>query len=162
MSLGDCYWINSILQQSNSRYLEGMAVPQRVILDNVAPAVDNKNVLTFNHEFTKGGVHAYDFLTSYDQAVDTAKDIAGIDLTLNPCGDSIGNTPDFQSICQALRSGGNEFEVAAPATRSSAAVSGTTRRVQRQGPGPNRRVRKPVRRSQDRRVRQCPHHRRET
>src|SRR5687767_14492568 len=32
---GEIHWINSILQQSNSRYIEGMSTLQRVIFDNL-------------------------------------------------------------------------------------------------------------------------------
>jgi hypothetical protein len=64
-SLGDAHWINSILQQSNSRYLEGMSVPQRTLFRNVPDtSPGNLHMLTLSHQATKGGIHAYDFLTS--------------------------------------------------------------------------------------------------
>jgi len=70
--VGNCDWINSILQQSNSTYYEGMGVPQRAIFTGIAPTAGNTHTLTFKHQATKGGgsnSHAYDWLVSYDQAI---------------------------------------------------------------------------------------------
>src|SRR5215472_69921 len=63
--LGNTHWINSIVQASNSRYYEGMSVFQRFIVDGLPATTGNHHSLLFSHEFTKGGVHAYDFLTSW-------------------------------------------------------------------------------------------------
>jgi hypothetical protein len=57
-SLGECHWIGSILQQSNSKYFEGMSVPQRVILIDISATLGDHHNLTFSHESTKGGIHA--------------------------------------------------------------------------------------------------------
>src|SRR5262245_44973587 len=35
-TLGSCNWINGILQQNNSRYLEGMSTGQRLLFDGIA------------------------------------------------------------------------------------------------------------------------------
>ena len=50
----------------------------------------NHHSLLFRHQFTKGGLHAYDFLTSFAQA--QAEDVAdlGVTIILNPCGPDIG------------------------------------------------------------------------
>lgn len=74
-SLGDVHWIGSILQNSNSMYFEGMSVPQRIVLDDIAATGGNVHTLTMNHQANKGGVHAYDFLTSWEQAVTAANAI---------------------------------------------------------------------------------------
>ena len=57
------HWINSILQQSNSTYAEGMSSLQRVVLANIDATTDNVHTLQFGHQFSKGGHRAYDFLT---------------------------------------------------------------------------------------------------
>src|SRR5213593_4362056 len=36
--LNNCHWINGILQNSNSRYAEGMVVAQRLLLDSIPSA----------------------------------------------------------------------------------------------------------------------------
>ncbi len=96
-TLGSCDWIGSILQNTNSAYTEGMSVPQRLILKSVDSAPGDIHTLTFSHQATKGGNHAYDFLTAYNQGNNPA-------LTLNPCDDL---NPSDTILCNLLRSGGN-------------------------------------------------------
>lgn len=74
-ALGDAHWIGSIVQSSNSMYFEGMSVPQRIVFDDIPAAVGNAHSLTFNHQANKGEIHAYDFLTSWEQAVLAANSI---------------------------------------------------------------------------------------
>lgn len=74
----DLVWINSILQQNNSTYFEHMSVPQRIIFVGIDSTLGNKHVLTLSHQATKGGdsTHAYDFITSWDQAIAAANFMA--------------------------------------------------------------------------------------
>ena len=111
--LGNCHWINGILQSANSKYFEGMVVPQRILVINIPAASGNIHTLTFHVNFTKGGIHAYDFLASYDQAVQTAKAF-GIDLKLNPCGDELGPPSSMPATCNSLRGGANKLVVPIP------------------------------------------------
>lgn len=90
---GDINWINSIVQQNNSHYYEGMAVPQRVILRDLGPGT---HTIIISHQSIKNssGTHAYDFLTSWDQAKQAAHDIFPISPLLNQlfaseCGTNI-------------------------------------------------------------------------
>lgn len=108
---GDCFWINGIIQQNNSTYVEGMSVPQRLLFTDIEPTVDDVHTLTFAHDATKNGVHAYDWLTSYDQAVEAADD-NGITLTLDECGEMISGT--FETICQDLHTGGTSTTADVP------------------------------------------------
>ncbi|WP_143076494.1 hypothetical protein, partial [Flavobacterium swingsii] len=62
-------WQEGILQQSNSTYYEGSSTLQRVDLKNIPATNLNRHTLTLSHLATKGGHHAYDFITSYDQAL---------------------------------------------------------------------------------------------
>jgi hypothetical protein len=109
--LGNCHWIGSILQSSNSRYIEGMSVPQQAVFTGIAPTAGNVHTLTFEVDFTKDGEHGYDWLTSYAQAVAAAAN-AGITLTLNPCGPEL--PASLVSSCNALRSGLSAVNVAVP------------------------------------------------
>ena len=70
--VGDITWINGIVQKSNSTYFEGMSVMQRVVLQGFTDADGLDATLHFHVDATKGGIHAYDFLTSYDQAITAA------------------------------------------------------------------------------------------
>src|SRR4030095_1907578 len=72
---GEIHWINSILQQSNSRYIEGMSTLQRVVFTNL-PACSGCHTLRVKLESRKGDVHAYDFITSWDNALKAAAAIA--------------------------------------------------------------------------------------
>lgn len=59
-----CRWINGNLQQSNSKYYEGDSTVQRLWLEGFVPG--SSHTVTFNYGTTKGGKHAYDFLTTWD------------------------------------------------------------------------------------------------
>ena len=59
-----CHWINGNLQSNNSRYSEGEATVQRVWLTGFAPG--SSHTVTLQYGTTKGGKHAYDFLTTWN------------------------------------------------------------------------------------------------
>jgi uncharacterized repeat protein (TIGR01451 family) len=103
----DGEWIGSILQASNSKYYECMSVPQRTILDGIPPTTGGEHTFTFSHEATKGGIHAYDWVTAYNQGNDPP-------LAYDPCGPKIGNMPDFATICGNLHSSGYSILVDVP------------------------------------------------
>jgi uncharacterized repeat protein (TIGR01451 family) len=63
----DDLWIDSILQQTNSIYYEGMSVPQRIILVDIESTTGDIHTLSFSHQATKLGIHAYDWLTAWNQ-----------------------------------------------------------------------------------------------
>ena len=103
--LGVVTWINSIIQSSNSVYYEGMGVPQRVLFTNVPAAPSDIHSLTFSHQFTKGGVHAYDFLVSWaaaQEAAHLANTAYDPDLFSQTCGENIGPPGTLQATCTAL------------------------------------------------------------
>jgi len=100
--LGDCLWINGIIQPNNSQYQEGMSVPQRILLTDIPATPGDVHTLIFSVDATKGGIHAYDWLTSWDQAL--ASDPDGLLDDLDTCGEMISNT--FETICQDLVTGG--------------------------------------------------------
>ncbi|MEA3338272.1 MAG: hypothetical protein U9R25_20475, partial [Chloroflexota bacterium] len=101
--LGNCEWINGILQQSNSIYYEGMGVPQRTIFTDITVQSNDEHWLTFKHQATKGGAHAYDWLVSYDQAIQLALE-AGVpfhDLYGQVCDDAIPGS--MLDICNMIK-----------------------------------------------------------
>ncbi len=108
--LGNCHWIGSILQSNNSRYFEGMSVPQRLIFTGITATAGNVHTLVFEADWSKAGIHAYDWLTSYDQVVAAAATF-GITLSLNPCGEEIGS---LGPTCSSLRGGSNMVAVDVP------------------------------------------------
>lgn len=59
-----CRWINGNLQGNNSKYVEGDATVQRVWLTDFVPG--SSHTVTFKYGTTKGGKHAYDFLTTFN------------------------------------------------------------------------------------------------
>ena len=113
---GEVHWIQAILQQNNAVYYEGMSVPQRIVLSNIPATSGNTHALTFSHKATKGGKHAYDFLTSYDQAVSASNAIVGptILYELNECGQSIGPPKSMAQTCVDIRAGANSYSVSMP------------------------------------------------
>ena len=112
-SLGDCHWINSVLQNSKSKYIEGMSVPQRLILTDISGASGTTHTLHFHVDATKGGLHAYDWLTSWDQAR-----VAAIQGGI-PYNDLFGQTcnAEFDGVlaaCQSLAASANHVDVDVP------------------------------------------------
>src|SRR5262249_22507623 len=105
---GNIHWINSIVQQGNSTYFEGMSVPQRLIFTGITATSGNVHTLTFLHQATKSADnHAYDFQTSWEQAVLAADTIApgqGLmaQLLANRCGDEIGPPGNLNITCNSL------------------------------------------------------------
>ena len=98
-------WIGSILQKNNSIYYECMSVPQRTILDDIASTTGGAHTFTFNHMATKGGIHAYDWLTAYNQGNDPP-------LPFDACGEKISS--DFATICESLHTSGYSILVDVP------------------------------------------------
>ena len=114
-SLGNIHWVNSTLQPNNSTYFEGMSVPQRLLFAGLPGTSGNHHSLLFRHQFTKGAIHAYDFLSSYDQALADNAAALGVTILLNPCGADIGPPSSLADTCSALHSGVNYSVVPAPA-----------------------------------------------
>ncbi|MES2430740.1 MAG: hypothetical protein V4556_07360, partial [Bacteroidota bacterium] len=107
---GNVHWINSILQQNNSTYTEGMSSLQRTILLNIAPTPGNNHSLIFDFQTVKSSTkaHAYDFLTSWDQAVAASDAIngPGLFVNINDCGAEPASDPTgFLTECAAAHAG---------------------------------------------------------
>ena len=90
-TLGSCDWINGILQANNSQYFEGMSVPQRLLYRGLGNGV---HTMSFDYSYTKGGIHAYDFITGKNQGNPTITT-----TTFNNCAGL--NGPDL-TACNAL------------------------------------------------------------
>ena len=124
--LGACKWINSILQGNNSRTYEGMSTLQRLILDDVPISTTGNYRMQFHMDAIKATHHAYDYITTWDQAIYANQAIAPAGLT-QPyllSGDLLQNTLAANQVacadapnsgggvtlyarCLALRAGGN-------------------------------------------------------
>ncbi|MEK6720765.1 MAG: hypothetical protein AABZ33_08870, partial [Chloroflexota bacterium] len=59
-----CRWTQGNLNANNSTYAEGDATVQRLWLDGLAPG--SEHTVTLKYGTTKGGKHAYDYLTTWD------------------------------------------------------------------------------------------------
>lgn len=105
---GDVIWIGSILQTSNSTYYEGMSTLQRLVLVGIPKTPGDVHTLTLKHQANKGTSHAYDFLTSWPQALQAAHEIGGptMFVNLNECGPNIGPPTDLGAICADLHTSG--------------------------------------------------------
>ena len=93
-----------------------MAIPQRTIFDGIGTTAGNVHTLTFSHQATKAGVHAYDFLTSYAQAIAAAANVAVpyTDLNGQACAAEIGPPGGLGATCSAVRNGMNCLDVTVP------------------------------------------------
>ena len=111
---GQCEWIGSIVQQSNSIMFEDMQLPQRLIYTGIDTNGDH--TIGFSYEYSKGGIHAFDWvgtvdpghvpLTGYVQGVTENQDPGQFDpgmTQLAPCDNLItGSESDAQDACFAL------------------------------------------------------------
>lgn len=69
-------WIYGNLNSSKSVYVEGMSVPQRLELSGIQTTSGSAiHYVDFEYQFTKNGKYAYDFITGWDQAKETANDL---------------------------------------------------------------------------------------
>jgi hypothetical protein len=116
---GEIHWIGSILQNSNSRYVEGMSTLQRLVFNNLPTACNGSCVHTLRVklETSKNGNHAYDFITSWDEAFAASESIApgfGLmpssrsDPKLHECGPDIGACSEV--ACNLVTTSGGDFE----------------------------------------------------
>src|SRR5687767_10849975 len=98
--LGDVTWINGILNPNNSEYFEGVSTLQRVFLDAIPATGGNNHTLLFSHQAVKGTARAYDFLTSWGQALAATNQIAPGTL-VDPHTDG----PDANTTVEAFEPG---------------------------------------------------------
>src|SRR3990172_1053981 len=92
----DCDWGTGAINQNNSVYMEGEAVPQR-LFHRVAAL--GAFTMAFEYDFSKSDVYAYDFLTSPDLTQSGA--------LLNECA----NRPGFVSLgdCNTIFGGNSQL-----------------------------------------------------
>ncbi|KPJ59290.1 MAG: hypothetical protein AMJ46_11635, partial [Latescibacteria bacterium DG_63] len=126
LTLGEVHWINGIVQHSNSRYHEGMSNFQRAIAWGLHAGPTHE--ISFRHQFTKAGIHAYDFLTTWDQGELDDEAMLGVDVIMNECGEAIGATAE--TVCNSLRSGGYSYELEIPDDTYMSKDGSTLSRIQ--------------------------------
>jgi hypothetical protein len=139
-SPGSIFWINSIIQQSNSTYAEGMSVPLRLVLVSIPATAGHVHELHFAHQATKvTGIHCYDFLTSWGQAVGAAQGkgpgganlLDQLALPAVVCGPNLGPTVT-QALCDSLWQPGSNPVIATGALPDMGPIGGGTGNVQAQ------------------------------
>jgi hypothetical protein len=115
---GDVHWISSILQEGNSEYYEGMSALQRLVFVGIPKTPGHVHTLSFSHQAHKSTSHAYDFLTSWAQAVQAGSEIGGptMFVNVNECGPDIGPPAYLGSVCVALHTSGFTATPDAPDT----------------------------------------------
>ncbi len=89
-----CRWITGAIGQNNSVYFEGDSTSQRVWLEGFAP--NTPHTVTFKYGTTKGGKHAYDYLTSF-KASETWIDEADQCENITGCTTAIETTAAMQN-----------------------------------------------------------------
>jgi hypothetical protein len=97
-------WINGILNSTHTTYFEGMSVPQRLIFTEL-PA--GQVTLKIKFLAKKGDNHAYDFLTSWQQAYDAGAFYGGADnelqnLFIQQCQPNTSVSAEGQAVCASL------------------------------------------------------------
>ncbi len=87
-----CRWINGAINASNSAYHEGDATVQRLAIDNLPAGTDH--TVTIKYGTTKGGKHAYDFLTDDNFSELAPNFLTAADL----CDPAITNIPTCSTL----------------------------------------------------------------
>jgi hypothetical protein len=115
---GEVVWIRGILRQNNSLYIEGMSTLQRIIFFNIPKTIDDVHTLTLSHQANELTSHAYDFITSWPQAVKAGMAIGGLPLfaNLNECGPQIGPPESLADVCVILHGSGFTITTDVPDT----------------------------------------------
>src|SRR6185369_9215048 len=72
----DNSWTGGAINSTKALYAEGMCVPQRLFLLDIPSSVSNNHSIQLIVLATKGGNHAYDFVTSWDSAAPAADFVA--------------------------------------------------------------------------------------
>src|SRR6266536_6322747 len=98
-TLGNCVWVGGDLNANNSLYFEGMSTAQRMLITGISSGT---HTLVFGLQWTKAGKHAYDWITSWDQASAESLAAEGVALTLNECANMTGGNP---AACAAAVAG---------------------------------------------------------
>jgi len=97
-----CQWINGNLQQANSVYNEGDSTVQRLALTGLVTGQTYS--LVFTYQTSKGGLHAYDYLTTYNASETWITDQC---QGLTPC--SIAGASTYPIPTTTPQSGGQNF-----------------------------------------------------
>ena len=104
---GDLEWVNGILNDTHTTFFEGMSTLQRLYIENIT---GSNHILELEHNAVSQGVHAYDFLTSWDQALAATGSIAP-GAYPSPISDALACKPGssapstFEDNCLAARGG---------------------------------------------------------
>ena len=128
---GTCQWINGNLNGQNSTYPEGDATVQRLWLTDFVPGTPHS--VTFEYGTTKGGKHAYDYLTTWSWSenwIAVADRCATIDgcTTANETTLAIPDDPNVTDIIEPAAGPSRLFTMRGGAMVSATApaiVSGT-------------------------------------
>jgi hypothetical protein len=117
-----CRWINGNLQRNNSIYFEGDATVQRVWLTGFEPGTTHN--VTLKYGTTKGGKHAYDFLTTWDWSenwitpADRCQDITGCETVAETTLD-IPEDPNVPDSFEPSAPGDRQFVMRGGALNSA-------------------------------------------
>jgi hypothetical protein len=122
-SAGKIEWINGIVNASNSFYYEGMAVPQRIILDGLQAG--QSRTIVIKHQTLKSAksAHGYDFLTSWENAEEVARRFSPskpllLDVIATRRNDASQKVSEASSNCNPLNNA-VEFKVGIPSPNSN-------------------------------------------
>ena len=110
-----CHWINGNLNANNSTYHEGDSTVQRLWIDDFTPG--SSHTITFQYGTTKGGKHAYDYITTWDQSenwigvADRCQDIPGCTTATEHVSGQIPNDPNVTDTIEPNGAGSRLFTV---------------------------------------------------
>ncbi len=88
-----CDWQNGNLNGNNSQYAEGESIPYRLFVEKLDPSL--KHTIHINYDFTKGGVKAFDFLTTWNVTQTGASACSGSSSVPTPCPPGAATTFPF-------------------------------------------------------------------
>src|SRR5271166_525537 len=131
-------WVNGNLGPSKSSYVEGDDIPYRVTFSNLTTGPSNPHTIIIQWDTTKGGVHALDYLTTFDYKTSgppgvtttppTTHVLDGTGLTLATAPENDFPIPVDPNVTAAgvTPVGGQNFELFGPTGTMITSVSGYT------------------------------------
>jgi uncharacterized repeat protein (TIGR01451 family) len=118
-------WINGILNANNSHYHEGDVTAQRAEVSYPAGAAFTGATMTFKYQSTKGGIHAYDSLATWNYTQTTAnknQDLNAADVVNAPTS-TLPMTSDLTAAAHELPAANRVWTMYGGTLTSSSAVT---------------------------------------
>src|SRR3989442_7785824 len=92
-------WVNGNLNGNQAHFFEGDSIPYRMRFSGLGTGAGVSHTVTIGWDTTKGGKHAFDYLTSFDRTETTADPCSGVAGCGSPTTFAIPPDGNFTAAC---------------------------------------------------------------